>query len=196
VAGNAGAASKGEWKEIPMPTDAPTAGFLNALVARSPHPDLGAQADTYGRLIGSWTGEYKDRSEDGSVATGRMEVHFAWVLDGRAVQDLWIAPPLADRRAGRPADRRDTYGSTLRVFDPSIDAWRVLWLNPPTGVRNDLIGRRVGDDIVQTGWHRDAAIKWTFTRITPESFVWQGFELDPDGSTWRLLTEFNLQRRR
>jgi hypothetical protein len=44
-------------------------------------------------------------------------------------------------------------------------------------------------------WYRDKAIKWSFTRITRQNFVWRGFELDADGTTWRMVTEFNLQRR-
>ena len=179
-----------------MSTESPRTGFLGALVAPGPHPSLGAHAETYGRLIGSWAGRYEDHAGDGQVARGRMEVHFAWVLDGRAVQDVWIAPPLAERRAGQTDGSRETYGSTLRVFDPAIEAWRVTWLNPVSGVRNELIGRRVGDDIVQTGWYRHAPIKWTFTGITGESLVWQGFELDADGATWRLSTRFDLQRAR
>jgi hypothetical protein len=68
--------------------------------------------------------------------------------------------------------------------------------NPVRGVRNDLIGRRVGDDIVQTGWYGDLAIKWMFSRVTSQSFLWQGLELEPDGTTWKLVTEFNLKRTR
>lgn len=168
--------------------------FRTALIAPGPHPGLGRHADTYGRLIGSWAGMYEDRSEDGETARGRMEVHFAWVLEGRAVQDVWIAPPLEERRGGATAGSRNTYGSTLRVFDASIEAWRVIWLNPVTGVRNDLVGRRIGDDVVQAGWYRDRPVKWAFTRITRESFVWRGFELADDGVTWQLSTEFNLTR--
>lgn len=179
-----------------MPVETPVSGFLDALVAKGPHPSLGRHAETYGRLIGSWAGHYEDRSEDDAVARGRMEVHFAWVLEGRAVQDVWIAPPIAARLEGRKSDGRDTYGSTLRVFDPAIEAWRVVWLNPPTDVRNDLVGRRVGDDIVQTGWFRDRAIKWIFTRMAPDSFIWQAFELEADGATWRPVTQFDLKRTR
>lgn len=178
-----------------MDTHTALTGFM-ALVADGPHASLGAHADTYGRLIGGWAGDYEDRGADDTVATGRMEVHFAWVLDGRAVQDLWIAPPLSERHARTSAGARDTYGTTLRVFDPAIEAWRVIWHNPVTGVRNDLIGRRIGDDIVQTGWHRDCAIKWVFTDITRQSFIWHGYELEPDGTTWRLVTRFDLKRPR
>jgi hypothetical protein len=167
---------------------------MDALRADGPHPDLGEHAETFGRLIGSWAGTYEDRDRGDRVHTGPMEVHFAWVLQGRAVQDLWIAPPRADRDKGAALSDRNTYGTTLRVFDPSIEAWRVVWLNPVRQVRTDLIGRRVRDDIIQTGYVDGEAIKWVFSEITQVSFTWLGFALNPDGVSWRLGTEFKLKR--
>lgn len=172
-----------------MQTGSPvTHDFLTALTAPGPHPDLGVEADTYGRLIGTWSGDYRDTSVGGTLRSGPMEVHFAWVLQGRAIQDLWIA-----RDADALAQRR-TYGTTVRVYDPAIEAWRVTWINPPHNTRSELIGRRVGDDIIQTGYFNDRPAKWIFTDVTATSFTWQGYLLDPDGVTWRLGTEFKLRR--
>jgi hypothetical protein len=187
-----GAAAITAREKTTMTTESGTAGFLNRLMAPGPHPSLGKHADTYGRVIGSWAGTYEDR-QNGSVRTGRMEVHFAWVMQGRAVQDLWIAP-VAETSSDASSAGRSTYGTTVRVFDPHAEAWRVTWLNPPRNTRNDLVGRRVGDDIVQTGYFDDAPIKWVFTRITRDTFTWQGFALEPDGVSWRLDTEFQLRR--
>lgn len=115
--------------------------FISALCSSGPHADLGAaQAQTYGRFIGTWAGEYRDTSVDGTLRTGPMEVHFAWALNGRAVQDVWIA------RDERAETERRTYGTTIRVYDPALDAWRVSWINPPHNTRSELIGRRVGND--------------------------------------------------
>jgi hypothetical protein len=163
-------------------------GFVPALCAPGPHPDLGEQAATYGRFIGSWSGTYRDTSPEGTERTGEMEVHFAWVLRGRAVQDLWIA------RTPDGGDDRRTYGTTIRVYDPAIDAWRVTWINPPHNIHQELIGRRVGDDVVQTGYFGDRPAKWIFTDVTPTSFTWHGYSLEADGVTWRLQTEFKLRR--
>jgi hypothetical protein len=162
--------------------------FAGALLAAGPHPDLGDEAHTYGQFAGSWSGEYRDTSIDGTVRTGAMEVHFGWVLRGRAVQDVWIA------RTGEAGEDRRTYGTTLRVYDPELRAWRVTWNNPPRNGRQELIGRRVGDDIVQTGYFGDRPGKWVFTDITPDSFTWNGYSLDDDGVTWHLETEFKLRR--
>jgi hypothetical protein len=167
--------------------------LFDATVAPGPHPSLGKHAETYGRVIGSWNGEYEDLNDDGSPESGSLEVHFAWVLQGLAVQDVWIAPARAQRATHAPA-KRDTYGTTLRVFDPAAEVWRVVWLNPARNARVDLIGRRIGDDIIQLGTYKDAPVKWTFTHITPRSFTWQGLVLEADGVTWRRQTEFKLRR--
>jgi hypothetical protein len=122
------------------------------------------------------------------------EAHFGWVLEGRAVQDVWIMP----RRSERTADPDKTLnmcGTTLRVWDPSTQAWRVTWINPVTGRRDELVGRRSGKDIVQVGTHADGTpICWIFTEITPDSFRWIGEALQPDGKTWKLEGEFRAKR--
>lgn len=168
--------------------------FFTILAAPGPHPSLGKHADTYGRLIGSWAGEVQDHGSDGRVSTSSAEVHFAWVLEGRAIQDLWISPSLAERASGRALPERYRHGTTLRVFHPELAAWRVVWLNPVTGVRSDLTGHRQGDDIVQVGMREGRPIRWTFRDITPTSFLWQGHILEPDGQTWRLEVEFRFRR--
>ncbi len=102
------------------------------------------------------------------------------------------------RRSERTPDTGklgNRYGTTLRVWDPSIQAWRVTWINPVSGIHNELIGRRVGKDVVQIGTRRDGTpIRWIFTDITPDSFRWLGEALEPDGKTWKLETEFRARR--
>lgn len=135
-----------------------------------------------------------DYCADGSVRRGRGEVHFGWVLEGRAVQDVWIMPARLERPAN-PGHIRNRYGTTLRVWDPSIQAWRATWINPVTGARDELIGRRDGQDLVQLGTHSDGTpIRWIFTDITADSFRWIGEALEPDGKTWKLEAEFRCRR--
>lgn len=91
--------------------------------------------------------------------------------------------------------KRQTYGTTLRVFHPDIAAWRAVWLNPVAGKRVDLIGRRVGDDIVEFCLDDERPEKkWVFSQITARSFVWHACLLGDDGVTWRPDTVFQLQR--
>jgi hypothetical protein len=64
----------------------------------------------------------------------------------------------------------------------------------PAGVRTDLIGRRVGEEIVQYCLNPDRPEKWVFSEITARTFLWRAFLLADDGITWRIDSEFHLQR--
>jgi hypothetical protein len=57
----------------------------------------------------------------------RGEVHFGWILEGRAVQDVWI---MRSERTANVEETMNIYGTTLRVWDLSIQAWRITWINP------------------------------------------------------------------
>ena len=46
----------------------------------------------YGWLIGDWRFNAVVHADDGARHTGEGEIHFAWVLEGRAIQDVWILP--------------------------------------------------------------------------------------------------------
>jgi hypothetical protein len=71
----------------------------------------------------------------------------------------------------------------------------VNWFNPHDGIRAELIGRRHGHTIVQEGKFPDGTpIRWTFSEIAGNSFLWRGERLEPDGKTWRLQVEFRGRR--
>jgi hypothetical protein len=165
-----------------------------ALLATGRSPEIPDAADVYGWLIGSWELDVLHYWVDVSERGIKSEAHFAWVLEGRAVQDVWIMP----RRSSRTSElgkANNTYGTTLRVWDGILQAWRVSWINPVTGARAELIGRWSGKDIVQIGTHADGTpIRWIFSEITPDSFRWTGEALNPDGQTWRLEGEFRAKR--
>jgi len=156
--------------------------MMEALAAPGRAAEIPAELDVYGWLCGSWTLDVLHYATDVRERAIRGEAHFAWVLEGRAVQDLWIMnePGLVGM-----------YGTTLRVFDATLGAWRVTWMNPVSGRREELIGRRHGRDIVQIGSRPDGtAIRWCFTDITNDSFRWTGDALQADGITWKLEAEF------
>ncbi len=171
--------------------------FRAVLAARGRSPEIPESADAYGWLVGSW--ELDALHYWGvDVAARRIkgEAHFGWVLEGRAVQDVWIMP---QRSEGSPdLDRTmNMYGTTLRVWDPSIHAWRITWINPAGDHREQQIGRWSGKDVVQIGARSDGTpTRWRFTEITPDSFHWLGEALQPDGKTWRLEGEFRAKRMR
>lgn len=162
---------------------APSSTFVDALKAAGPAPDCAGKMGLYGWLIGDWTFDAVVHKDDGTQHTGQGEVHFGWVLEGRAIQDVWMLPGVF-------------HGTTLRVYDPGIDAWHILWNDPLKQLYTRQIGRAEGGDIVQLGkTEAGASLRWTFTDIAPNAFRWLGEYSGDDGATWRLQAEFNVRRR-
>jgi len=170
--------------------------FHTALAAPGRSPEIPESADAYGWLVGSWELDVRHYWVDVAARGIKGEVHAGWVLEGRAVQDVWIMPRRSER-TGAPDKTLDMYGTTLRVWDPSIQGWRITWINPVTGQRDEQIGRWSGKDVVQVGARPDGTpTRWRFTEISPDSFHWIGEALLPDGQTWKLGGEFRAKRMR
>jgi len=159
-----------------------TKGFHEALIADGTARDRADKLGLYGWLIGNWEMDAVVHLAGGGTHEGRGEIAFEWVLEGRAVQDVWVLPGVF-------------YGTTLRVYDPGMDAWHILWSDPLRQYYSRQIGRARGDDIVQEG-RNDAgeATRWSFVDITPDSFRWLGERALDDGKTWQLEADFAVRR--
>jgi hypothetical protein len=169
--------------------------FQTVLPAQGRSPEIPESHDVYGWLIGSWDLDVIHYwAVDVSARGLKAEAHFEWVLEGRAVQDVWIMPPRTEREL--IDSKMNMYGTTLRVWDPAIEAWRIRWINPAQNHYEEQVGRKVGNDIVQIGTRRDGTpTRWRFTEIGRDSFHWLGESLQPDGRTWTLEGEFRARRR-
>jgi hypothetical protein len=170
--------------------------FYSALAADARSSEIPEAADVYGWLCGSWDLiVLRYRGIDVSAQGLKGEVHAARVLEGRAVQDVWIMPRREDR-TGKSDPTMNMCGTTLRSWDGSIQAWRIAWTNPIRSHREDQIGNWNGKDIIQNGTRADGTkTRWTFTEITANSFHWRGEALYPNGTTWTLEGEFLANRR-
>jgi hypothetical protein len=169
--------------------------LLDALGADGPAADRAGKMDLYGWLVGSWDLDVTQFPENGVGRQRKGEWHFGWALEGRAIQDVWIVPPRGELRRGDAAANVNSYGTTLRVYDPRIDAWQIQWTDPVTQSFLHMIGRKEGDDIVQLGTRPDGVlIRWSFSEITPDSFLWRGEISADEGTTWRVNVEFSARR--
>jgi hypothetical protein len=172
-------------------SDVRLSSLVDALHADHPAADRADKMGLYGWLIGRWTIDAIYHLNEGTIRRSRGEIHAGWVLEGRALQDVWIVPARDAQRADPPGPG-DFYGTTLRVYDPKLDAWHILWTDPLNQVYRQQIGRAHGDDIVQD--ETGAPVRWSFTEITPHSFRWLGERSADGGTTFRLLLEFLARR--
>ncbi len=126
------------FEEIPFcgtPVDqkfATNRGMIGALIAPGPAAALAGKLDLFGRLVGSWDVDLiSHRSDKLLPKHAECEWHFGWVLGGRAIQDVWIAPKRALREGG---DIGGEWGTMIRFYDKAMDAWRCPWHGPGRGV--------------------------------------------------------------
>jgi hypothetical protein len=160
------------------------------LQAAGPHPSLGDGAKVFDRLVGSWDGEYNEFSKDGKTTRSLGEWTFGWVMDGRAMQDLFIIHP-----SGTHSERY--MGVSLRYFDPKSQTWTVTFIDPENNAVETLKGAAVGDDgIVLSSQDADGKQRrWSLVDIRSDSWVFRDEASRDGGKTWRLIEEDHMTRR-
>ncbi len=160
--------------------------IFDLLAASGPFAEHAEKLMLYGQFVGAWKIDVTWYMPNGGQRRGQGEWHFAWILGGRGVQDVLFG-------AGAPPDR---FGTTLRCYDPAADVWHVAWMQPAGGEFVHLVGRKVGDRIVQEGVGTDPhrRERWSFNEITPHSFVWRGEVSLDEGATWFLEQEMRAER--
>lgn len=163
--------------------------MITTLAASGPHPSLGDEAHAFDRLVGTWDCNYSFYAEDGTVSRASGELSFGWIIDGHALQDIWITYPKG------PAEER-LIGTSVRFFDAKAKVWRVVFVLPALGLLTTVEGRAEGDRIVLAGQASDGSRRrWSFNDIRADSFVWRGEKSRDGGKTWRLVEEHQMRRR-
>jgi hypothetical protein len=177
-------------RDATTPATDPCLDMIAGLQATAPHPSLGEQAQVFGRFVGIWDGEYTEFSKDGKTTHSSGEWIFGWVMDGRAMQDLFIIHPSAARK-------QRYIGTTLRYFEPKSGTWSVTFVDPENGSVATLTGGAVKDGrIVLHSQNKDGKeTRWSFDEIRPDSWVFRDEETGDGGKTWRLREEDHMKRR-
>jgi hypothetical protein len=167
----------------------PRDAMITTLAARSASPALGEEAQTFDRLVGVWDADFSFPKDDGTVSHKKGEILFGWVMDGHAIQDLWISYPTPERK-------ERTIGTTFRFFDKASKQWRIVFVNPQFNYMVTAQGGREGDRIILHGVDSDGLpFRWTFSEIKSDSFHWQGEKSHDGGKTWKLEEDHHMKRR-
>jgi len=167
---------------------------IEGLLSDGPNSELEEKLMLFGQFVGDWD-ILEDRfyQSDGKPSLEqnltRGELHWDWILDGRAVQDVWMS---IDERTHKAIPE----GTTIRFYDQKIDAWHSIWISPTQAVVKTFVGRQVGDEIVLEGRTAEGyPLRWIFSEITPNSFRWRAEETRDNGKTWTLREEMQIRRR-
>ena len=140
----------------------------------------GDDLDLFAPFVGAWRFDGTQIDADGTQTgyTGRWD--FAFVLGGRAIQDVLYCEGVE-------------HGTTIRV--PRGDgSWDIVWITPVHRRVTHLRAQPDDGRIVITGSSGDKHLRWSFNDITPDAFVWRGEESLDAGASFRLAEEMRLRR--
>jgi hypothetical protein len=159
-------------------------GFVEALHVAGPTEERADKLMLFGQFVGSWELECTRIDSNGRKVHMVGEVHFGWVLGGRAVQDIWIVPG-----RGQPGEGESPlafHGTTVRFYDDNIGAWRSTWVEPVNGRVRRFIGKLVDGTIALLSDEDEPRLRWKFTNIQSDAFTWVGETSTDGGGTWHV----------
>jgi hypothetical protein len=167
----------------------PRRDMVDLLAADRPHPSLGPDANLFGRFVGTWDADYSFLAADGTFHHKRGEVRFGWVLDGRALEDIFMTYP------DSAGDERKMVAG-IRWLNPQTGKWTLGFVAPTFDAVVRMEAGAEGDRIVLRGHDsKGVLLRWSFNDITPNSFVWRGESSYDEGKAWRLEEEHHMRRR-
>jgi hypothetical protein len=164
--------------------------FSEALVSSQKNPSIPEDRNYFGQFVGEWDFDWYEGKREDAKRHVKGEWIFSWVLDGTAVQDVFICPSRAERLTNPQPDGE--YGTTIRFYNPNTGAWDIFY--GCTGEASRLEARKEKDEIVLTEV-QERKMKWIFSEITENSFHWRHMRAE-DGQNWEVRCEFFAVRRK
>jgi len=166
--------------------------FKSALLAENPKTELQEKLNLFGQFVGDWDleGVYGKGTPDEWRVPG--EWLFSWILDGTAIQDVFICPSRNEREANPHPDGE--YGTTVRFYNPTKDAWDICYGG--YGFMTVLEARQIGNQIIVTNKDDSEGLnQWVFSDITQNSFHWQNRTSTDNGITWSVIFDVFASRK-
>ena len=163
--------------------------FVQALCSTAKSGQIPEEHDFFGMLIGSWDIEWTDNLESKEPRSVKGEWIFSRVLDGTAVQDLFIVPSRAELLKNPQPDAE--YGTTVRIYNPKNGTWDIFY--GCTGEAFRLTARKEKDEIVLTE-NTEEKMRYIFSEITGSSFLWRKEMIGSDKS-WKTVAKVYARKK-
>lgn len=140
------------------------------------------------RLVGTWDVSYEFVDKAGNARTNRGQVHYNWILEGKALQEIWTSD--SESKEPRP------FGTTINFYDPKRQRWTAVWVYPSQGETFQVSGGEVNGSFVLTGHDQSGALQRWSTSIVESDAVVGRFDISYDeGKTWREVGVNHMRRR-
>jgi hypothetical protein len=175
------------WTAETKESTDPQHDMIRALAAPGPHFSIASEATVFDQMVGTWDCDFGFYGEGGKITHVKGELLFGWIIDGRAIQDIWISYPPGKERG---------IGTSIRFFDTKLKVWRVVFISPAyNGIVTVQGGVEEGRIILRGTDQEGNKLRWSFNDIQRDSFIWRGETSYDGGKTWKLEEEHHMKRR-
>ncbi len=167
----------------------------NVLIVDAGNDQAPPEIVQFGQFEGSWSCKGFNPQEDGSWQANPWVSEWVWyyVLDGYAVQDVWIP--------GEGAPPGAATGTNLRIYNREQERWHMVWTTHGQNEFDSFNAEFVDGVIVmhgempQRGQRNPHLAQITFYNISVEHFDWK-YEFSPlaDGQNWTEAARLACER--
>lgn len=156
--------------------------FSQALMAFKASANIPPQDNWFAPLIGSWKFEWIDKKDDVERRVPGEWI-FSWVIEGCALQDVFICPERG-HRVNLPNDA--AYGTTLRWYNAKERCWDAVYVEKDSFTT--LKAHKDKSDIVLTCTNCEGyEMKWIFSELTKDHFHWRNIISNDGGEHWNVV---------
>jgi hypothetical protein len=164
--------------------------FSAALFSLSPSPELDANDNWYGPVIGEWDVAWVPGGDFNNPAVQNGEWNFTWINSGEAVQDILSVPYLWEKR-NKDAIR----ATTVRTFNPATDNWEGAHFQTGKVLPFQAVRNRDGNIFESYQSEPGVITVWTFANIDANSFQVYINQTNNGGQSYQLVAEIWAKRR-
>jgi len=146
----------------------------------------------FGRLVGNWAISDSGLDKEGNWISGPgADWNFYWILNGTAIQDDWISPPLdkTEPEKGRQ------FGTNIRIYNPKLKQWEMAWASNNGAKVDTFKAKAEGESVVMKGFYAGAETKITFFNISKNHFSWKMEQQDKDTKAWKEVYRIEGERK-
>ena len=161
--------------------------FINALLSKD--GIIPKEDDWFSPLLGDWNFEFSDPS--GRRVKG--EWFFRRVLDGGAIEDIYICPSRDTVKTNPQPDGE--YGAAIRMYNKDKRCYDMTYVNAAVTVRLTVNknGEKIECVAAKASSEQQETEKWVFSEITENTFHWQNITVLENGKE-RVNGEVHAER--
>jgi hypothetical protein len=164
-----------------MPAVAPASAEDDFWRSNAPNPNAPAELAQFAFLVGEWDAQaYRIGADGKEVQFGYADWRISYILNGFAIQDVWIYKTLATGEV--------EYGTMFRTYCPEAGHWTMVEQRHSDLKFLFMTAEKVGETMVMRGELDTPQGKVPFRRvfynIKRDSFEWRTDFSSNGGKTW------------